>query len=120
LKRYGNTPAIIQKEYFSDCNPPVSRQDVANFINTTPHLKDLAKIGISPLFLKLMYINNLEHKNLKTGKKNEFNASINAFKKEQIREEEEDSSPIMPPSIKPFFFENENHVGYYCRYLIHW
>jgi len=39
VKRYGNSYAVIAKEYFSDCVPTVTRADIANFVNSNPHLK---------------------------------------------------------------------------------
>ena len=46
VKNYGNAFAMIAKEYFHDCDPPVTRTDIANYVKNNPHLKNVAKIGI--------------------------------------------------------------------------
>jgi hypothetical protein len=46
IKHYGNAHALIAKEYFSDCDPPVTRNDIANLIKNTPHLRELAKMSM--------------------------------------------------------------------------
>jgi len=39
VKKYGTSYATIAKEYFSDRNPPVTRTDIYNFVNSNEHLK---------------------------------------------------------------------------------
>lgn len=43
VKKHGNSYATIAKEYFADCNPPVTRTDIANFVNCNPHLKEFCQ-----------------------------------------------------------------------------
>ena len=45
-KKYGSSYATIAKEYFADCSPAVTRQDVANYVKNNPLLSDLCKTGI--------------------------------------------------------------------------
>ncbi len=42
VKKYGNAYAQIAKEYFGHCQPTVTRQNVANYINRSPHLKKIS------------------------------------------------------------------------------
>jgi len=44
-KKYGSSYATIAKEYFSDCDPAVTRQDVANYVKSNPLLAEICKTG---------------------------------------------------------------------------
>jgi hypothetical protein len=54
LKKYGNSFAVIQKEYYSDCD--LKRQDLANYVNRHPALKVISKNG---MFLDIVFISYL-------------------------------------------------------------
>jgi hypothetical protein len=45
VKKYGSSYATIAKEYFGHCEPPVTRTDIHNIVQATPHLKNHCLTG---------------------------------------------------------------------------
>lgn len=45
LKQYGHSYADIQRTYFPNCIPAVTRIDIQNYVRKTPYLLKIAKLG---------------------------------------------------------------------------
>jgi hypothetical protein len=46
VQKYGTSYASIAKEYFADTEPKVTRKDVQNIVQSTPHLKKFCLTGM--------------------------------------------------------------------------
>jgi len=121
LKKYGNSYATIAKEYFSDCEPAVTRADIANYVNSpgNTHLKKLCQT---------------EHKKIKEESHKTF-LENNLKKKENINncdsnnssslfpETQADGESVIVPNINflappPFFVKRvEKYVYFYRLHL---
>ena len=45
LREFGHSYADIQKTYFPNCVPPVTRMDIQNYVRKNPYLLKIAKTG---------------------------------------------------------------------------
>jgi hypothetical protein len=76
IKEFGRSYAGIQSKYFSKCSPPVTREQIQNFIRKTPHLSQLAGLGA---FLSCSLSHLLEHKTLKENAYVKFQSEVNGL-----------------------------------------
>ncbi len=147
LKKFGNSYATIAKEYFSDCEPAVTRADIANCVNSpgNTHLKKLCQTGysiyrnIKLIWIELIYqilikLILLEHKKIKEESHKTF-LENNLKKKENINycdsnnssslfpDTQADGESVIVPNINflappPFFVKRvEKYVYFYRLHL---
>jgi hypothetical protein len=114
VKLYGTQYAAIAKEYFSKCIPSVTRTDIANLVNNTPHLRKYCQT---------------EHKKLKEAAHSEFVSSMASKKStdrtnscEQIdspvRENDDGTVTVSNSNflaVSPFFFKKPDYYTYFYR-----
>jgi len=112
VKRYGNSYAVIAKEYFSDCVPTVTRADIANFVNSNPHLKKHCQ---------------QEHKKMKEEAHQKFVAANNSKEKTEGHKEQSlfpvphgDGGCVIAPNINflatpPFVVKQPDKYVYFYR-----
>jgi hypothetical protein len=135
VKKHGTSWANIAKEYFSDCNPVVTRTDVQNFVTNNPYLSKFCQSGIFSFYHynRNNFIHNLfilEHKRIKEESHRNFLKANQVKKEEEESESESEDFSLFPhtsesgvvtvPNINflatpPFFVQKPDKYVYFYR-----